>query len=259
MSGLCDRLIDIYLLAAYARVRCDKIYMAWPPYAAKSIDAQHRVTDILLENVLKFIRFPPEIVFDTSRPTLYFFDHYMGGGGNSDDFYAAYARDFCTAQQFKDALASVARDFGFCPAIGAFLETIPPKFVSVHVRRTDKVRNGPTDGNYIETNELEGLNILTCRAIDYYVFLGYDDFFVCGDEDDKNTPFVKYIEEIKGKHVFKIPDMPKWQGTYYDLAAMTRSDFNIASQRYSSFSRFPSLIGKGKFTTVFGLKDRGLI
>lgn len=258
-SGLGDRLIDLYMLAAYARARRVKLYTDWPIYDPKSIDAPYRVTDILLENVLKFLRFPPEIVFDNHSPTRDFFNHSIGGGGDLNDFYRAYASPFCTHDEFKSILAAVAKDFGFCPAIEAFLETIPPKFVAFHIRRTDRVRNETPDGTYIHASELDWLNNLTFKAIDYYIAQGYDTFFVCGDEDQKNVPFVEYIEKVKIKHVFKIPEMPKWQGTYYDLAVMTRSDFNVTSQRYSSFSRFPSFIGTGSFTSVCNLNHRGLI
>lgn len=258
MSGLGDRLIDIYMLAGLARVRGDKIYVNWPAFPAKSIDVSHRATDILLENVLKFLSFPPEIVFDRDSPTEDAFESYMGGGGDVNGFYGSYVAGSATLDEFKAALSGVAKDFIFCEAIRAYLETVPQKFVTLHIRRGDKVRNEPTDGTYTHITELDWLNQMTYKALDYYMAQGYDTFFVCGDEDEKKMPFVAHIES-KGKTIFKVPEMPKWQSTYYDMATMTQSDFNLASQRYSSFSRFPSFIGKGQFTTVFGLNHQGLI
>jgi hypothetical protein len=115
--------------------------------------------------------------------------------------------------------------------------------VALHVRRGDKVREEPHDGCFIETRELDQLNKLTFKAIDHFL-KSYTAFFVCGDEDSKNVPFVDYIR-AHGGTIVEIPQLEKWRMTYYDLAVLTRSSFNITSQRRSTFSSFPALIGKG--------------
>jgi hypothetical protein len=153
----------------------------------------------------------------------------------------------------------VADDFGFCDEIIRFISHLPRLFVTFHIRRTDKVRSGQTDGTYIQSSELALLDDLTYRAIDNLVAKGQWNFFLCGDDDASTAPFARYIEEDKHRAVIKLPEMPKWQTTYYDLAVMTRSFFVVASQRYSSFSRFPTLISGGVWTTVFGMRDQGLI
>jgi hypothetical protein len=61
----------------------------------------------------------------------------------------------------------------------------------------------------------------------------------------KNVPFVDYIR-ARGGSIVEIPQLEKWRMTYYDVAVMTRSSFNITSQRRSTFSSFPALIGKGQ-------------
>jgi len=259
LSGLADRLTDILALAAYARVRRAKLHINWPPFTAKAIDTSHRRTDILLENVLKFVVFPPEVIFNRSDAVDEDFNHYMGGGFNSDQFHAAHLKGICTIEEYKAAVAAVAKDFGFCESINTFLQTLPEKFVSFHIRRGDKVRSEPHDGCFIQTSELDWLNKATYRALDYYISAGYNAFFVCGDEDEKTQPFVDYACATKGKTVIKIPAMPKWEATYYDMAVMTKSVHNVASQRFSSFSLFPALIGHGSYTTVFGLNALGLI
>ena len=153
-------------------------------------------------------------------------------------------------------LQDIGGEFGFCPEINTFLDSLPDSFVSLHIRRTDMVRSGPPDGIHLQTCELGRLNELTYQAIDYLAAKGQRNFFVCGDDDASTAPFASYIEEDKRQIVIKLPEMPKWQTTYYDLAVMTRSDLNVASQRYSSFSRFPTLIGRGTWTTVFGMRDK---
>lgn len=252
-SGLADRLTDVLQMATYARARKAQLYMEWPRFPARSIDVEHRRTDILLDNVRKFINFPPEVMFNRPAHIDRTFDLYIGGATANSDFHHGHLKDVCTWEEFNEIFASVAKDFTFCDEINNFLKTLPDKFMALHVRRGDKVRvdNGveKQDGTYIYSHELDWLNGLTYKALDYYLSLGYDRFFVCSDEDNKKAMFVDYLIS-KGKSIITIPDLPKWQSTYYDLATMTRSDFNLTSQRYSSFSRFPSMIGIGKFQTV---------
>lgn len=258
MSGLGDRLTDILMLSAYARMRAAKILIDWPPFEAKSIDIEHRKTDILLENVLNFISFPPEVVFDKSSSANEDFPHYIGGGNNPAHFHQSYIADRGNLAEYLQALTAVSKDFVFCDAIRDFLKTVPKRFVSFHIRRGDKVRNEPSDGNFTNISELDWLTSATYRAFELYIKLSYDTFFICGDEDDKKAPFVEYVQG-KDKSVFKIPDMPKWESTYYDMAVMSKSEHNVASQRYSSFSSFPSLLSGGTYMTVFRLNAAGLV
>jgi hypothetical protein len=84
-------------------------------------------------------------------------------------------------------------------------------------------------------------------------------FFVCGDEDAKLKPFVDIHPRSGGTVIVNIPQLEKWRMTYYDLAVMTRSSFNITSQRRSTFSSFPALIGKGQYRTVYDLELDGVL
>ena len=255
-SGLGERLTDLLYLAAYARIRNITLYSEWPGFPAQSNIAPHRLADIRIENVLKFMRFPAEIVFDGKTQTEGYFNHSLGGGYSTADFYQRYLADYCSQNEFESVLKAIADEFVFCPEINKFLDSLPDSFVSLHIRRTDSVKSGQRYGVHIQTSELGRLNEMTYRAIDYLVAKGQRTFFLCGDDDESTAPFAKYIEEEKHNSVIKLPEMPKWQATYYDLAVMTRSFLIVASQRYSSFSRFPMLIGCGFWTTVFGMRDK---
>jgi hypothetical protein len=260
-SGLADRLNDLLLVGTYARCLGAQLLMEWPAFPAKSIDVAHRRQDILLDNIRAHINLPREFVFNPRLRADSTFDFYIGGCGDKNAFYVQHLKDTCSQEQFNVIFDSVARDFTFCPEITSFLDALPEKFVSFHIRRGDKVRppeTGMHDNTYVHTTEIEWLDSITYKAIDRYLRLGYTTFFVCGDEDEKTAPFVQYIES-KGGAVIRLPDLPKWKTTYYDLAVMTRSDFNVTSQRYSSFSRFPSQIGKGTFVSVVGLEAEGLL
>ena len=268
-SGLADRLNDILFMATYARAYNGNVYINWPRFPAKDIDVAHRRTDILIENVLKFINFPKEVHFEHCPHVNKTFDHYIGGACSIEGFHHAYLKDICDYEKYFSIFKSVAADFTFCDLIKAHLANLPQKFVTFHIRRGDKVRLEKHDNTFINNHQLNFVDSATYKAIDLFVRLGYEDFFLCGDEDEKTRPFADYIKS-KDKKIITLPEMPKWQSTYFDLATMTRSDYNIVSQRYSSFSYFPSKLrgitidgplgqGQNVFHTVFGLTDAKLI
>lgn len=258
-SGLGDRLVDILTMLAYARCYGAILHMEWVkfPYRA-GLDTEHRQTDILLSNVVQYINFPPGIVFDDDTHCDRTFNDYVGGGHNLLGFWQDQLKDTCSFDTFDAHVTRVGSEFSFCQAITEFLATIPAKFVSIHIRRGDKVRDEEPDHAFIHRRELERLDNLTYRAIDYAIRRGFKTFFFCGDEDEKKRPFVDYAHS-KGIETFSIPSMDKWQATYFDIAVMTKSELNIASQRYSTFSRFPSLIGRGHYKTVFDLENEGVL
>jgi hypothetical protein len=259
LSGLCDRLIDIIAVIALARVQGATLYVDWPVFDFRpSLDVAHRQTDILIENVQQYINFPAGIVFDAITEADRSFPLYIGTAIPLDRIHQDYLSDVCSLDVYLETAERVAKEFSFCPVIESFIKTVPDKFVSFHIRRGDKVRTEQHDGSYIHVSELEYLDRITYQAIDYHFRLGYDTFFFCGDEDHKKKPFVDYAV-AKGAKTFTIPSMDKWQSTYFDIAVMTKSELNITSQRYSSFPRFPALIGKGKFNTVFNLEKDGVL
>lgn len=259
-SGLGDRLYDLLFLTAYARIlKADTLLVQWGKFDPKPIDTKHRAVDIKLENVLRFLRFPREIVYDNGQTKHdATFDSAIGGGGDYMALYEAHLKGHCSYPEFDQIICAAAKDFGFCPEIGAWLKEVPEHFVALHIRRGDKVRDGWHDGTFIATDELTRLDSLTLRAIDYFFDQGFCTFFVCGDEDAKKVPFVDYIKK-KGGQVFDIPPMEKWQSTYYDLGTMTKAKRIATSQRFSTFSLFPALIGVGHCMNVFQMERHGLV
>lgn len=254
-SGLCDRLYDLLFLAAYARLKNGRIILDWPPFDFQPIDVDHRRMDILLENVQAHINFPSEIVFSKDHPHDACFVYAIGAGAPYKDLHGAHV-DFCTWEQFQQTISEVKHEFTFCASINSFLGTIPKRFATLHIRRGDKVRTTPHDGRFITVDELDRLNELTYKAIDYLA-TRFDTFFLCGDEDEKIKPFRAYVES-KGCSTFRLPAMEKWVSTYYDIAVMTQSEFIVTSQRYSTFSLVPSLLGIGQTKTVYEMEEGGL-
>jgi hypothetical protein len=255
-SGLCDRLYDLLFLATLARVQCARLFVDWQHFDIQPIDMAHRRIDILLENVRAHINFPSEIVFSKDDPCDTIFDYAIGAGASYEDLFAVHGSHLCSHQEFKRVLGEVRKEFTFCAPITSFLTSIPSRFASIHVRRGDKVRTTPHDGRFITVDELDRLNELTYKAIDYLA-TRFSAFFLCGDEDEKIKPFRSYIE-AKGCTTFGLPAMEKWVSTYYDIAVMTKSEFIVTSQRFSTFSLVPSLLGIGQTQTVYEMEEGAL-
>ena len=153
-SGLADRLNDILFMATYARAYSGNVYINWPKFPAKDIDVAHRRTDILLENVLKFINFPKEVHFQHCSHVQKTFDHYIGGACSIEGFHHAYLKDICDYEKYFSIFKSVAADFTFCDLIKAHLANLPQKFVTFHIRRGDKVRLEKHDNTFINNHAL---------------------------------------------------------------------------------------------------------
>ena len=275
-SGLGDRLKDIVLLAAYGKIFGEDVYMTWQRYAGhvkketRALDPSHRYIDTILDNVKKHINFPKNIIIENEimgvsgwangldtyrlRSKFTLFEFGIGGVSGSHGFWHAYLKDKCTFEEYEIKLEEALSEFGFCKEITDFLNTLPELFISFHIRRGDKVRAESTDGTYIHSDDLSELNKITYEAIDYYADR-YDTFFICSDQDDKKQEFSDYLKS-KNKKILELPLMEKWQQTYYDIATMTKSKVNIASNRYSSFSSFAAQMGKGNFKTVYDFKEK---
>jgi len=250
-SGLGDRLMDMRLVVTYARLNSAQLLLVWPKFEAKSIDAEHRRTDILVGNVLKYLTFPKEVAFDSS-PADEIFPNYLGGGVDNHDFWHAYLQGSCSFETFITTLDQVTSEFGFCEAVNSFTSSLPATFVSFHVRRSDKVRNEgwPTDNHMVKAAELPELDALTIRAIDRHLSEGCQHMFFCGDEDAKTQLFIEHASS-KGANIIRLPEMQKWETTFYDMAVMTKSSANVVSNRRSSFCLFPSLVGRRPCYTVY--------
>lgn len=250
-SGLGDRLVDLILLLAYARVRGKSLCLEWPEFPAKSIDCAHRSTDILLENVRSYIHFPPDLHFGLDGDET--FDQTIGGGASVETFFNGRMQGMCSLEEYKATVRGVTEDFRFCDEINQVVDAAPKSFVSFHIRRGDKVRDClEHDGNFILQPELPRLNELTVLAMESFRDR-FDDYFFCADENENNAPFVN-LAQSWGKNVVRIPEMEKWRSTYYDIAMMCASAAIITSQRYSSFSRCAAMLGDVPIQTAYAFQ-----
>lgn len=257
MSGLGDRLIDLTMVAAYARARSMKLNVVrWPgPHPAGKDVVAHRAIDLLLGNVRAHIVFPAGVVFDDDCNGEDF-PIYLGGGVSTGDFHRAFTGGGCTRDVYEKHYYEVAREFSFSDGIKAFLNGLPSNIASLHVRRGDKIRSDIQDGAVLPDSELGLLQSMSCNAIDCFINRGMN-VFICGDEDNKVEPFKNYARS-RGARIVEIPpSMPKWQQTYFDLAVLSRSEIIMPSHRGSNFSLFAAMIGEGKYVPVYNLSSLG--
>lgn len=250
ISGLGDRIIDIIYLLSFARIKKQKLCFYWPEFKMKTIDASHRKKDILLDNIRQYINFPYDVVFNEMPCDHEKYDSYLGAGADTRGFYQRF-KDHCSFAEYERSYKSVVKDITFKDPILSYINTLPEKFISFHIRRTDKVRPDTHDGCFITNNELSGLNQLTHKAIKFYIEEGYNDFFLCSDADESKSEFIEHLQK-ENKNILTIPNnLEKWQQTFYDLAIMSKSKEIIISQRYSSFSILAGKLGGFDARLVF--------
>lgn len=283
-SGLGDRLSDILLIATYARALKTEVTFTWETYrghenpSIRQLDPLFRYIDTDLNNIKKYIIFPDNVIvkpyieienqkfigwitdpkqLNIVRSKYETFENSLGGAVIIFDFWNNFLKDKLPFNELQKSFNTTIKGFGFCSEINSYLSTLPERFMSFHIRRGDKVRSENTDGTYIHSDEIEELNNITYECLEYFSEK-YDHFFICSDQDEKKAEFVDYLTS-KGKNIISLPPgLEKWQQTYYDMATMTKSDTNIASNRYSSFSCFPSIIGNKMWRNVFDWKASNL-
>jgi hypothetical protein len=164
-SGLCDRLYDLHFLSAYARVQGAKLYTKWEKFDLKDIDAPHRRQDILIENVRAHIQVPRGNCHRRAgRVRLPPSSRHRRGGPTKTS--GGCTPSICSWDVYKQALAETAKGLRLLPEINAVLATLPEKFAAYTFGAATKCAE-PHDGCYIEFHELDRLNELTFKAIDW--------------------------------------------------------------------------------------------
>lgn len=251
-SGLGDRLLNVIFMLTVCRKINSPLYLEWKRYGLKSIDAQFRAQDILLENILSKLTFPNDlhIVNPGKIPSSGLICNKYGSSVNTCEFYSGYANEFFKSlQEFQQNVLNVAKNIQFKNKINT-----PTNLVTIHIRRTDKVRprDSGLDGFMIACDELEELNNIT---INYIKDLSktYKHYYIAGD-DPKSTEWFKQHIIDQGLFLYTPPltqQQEQWEQTYTDLQIMANSKVILQSQKNSSFSRLASYIGNNKLINVF--------
>lgn len=273
-SGLGDRLIDLYLLSCigYSRPEVGKIIIPWRAFNKDSAHhsvPEYRFEDILLSNVLKHMMFPRNtIVVDTEKQHSVHSDlplnraNYITNGTarwifdiNQDKDLRRFHREVLSDIPYETVVEASKRslsEFVFTNETMSLISHLMQEpYGSLHIRRTDKVRERRADDLMIDFSELHLLNQKTYDAIEFAVGeLGISRFYVCSDDDSAAKPFTDRLLEM-GCSIIPAPNTQKWKTTYCDLALMSKSQIIIQSQKASVFSNVASLIGSVRLFNVF--------
>ena len=104
LSGLCDRLMDLFLMSTYARVQNKNLLLEWK-LQSRFTDLQlktwskDRFEDYKKENFTRYFNLPNNILFldeNNFEGVEIVFDHYLGGMYSAKTFYQEYCSTFCS-------------------------------------------------------------------------------------------------------------------------------------------------------------------
>lgn len=265
LSGLCDRLIDLHLMAALAEILDRQLILEWKK--TTELNDFQRVTwssarqlDYLVENFTRYFYLPRNIRFvklisDEIDDSCVFFNHYLGGVYSPKTFFDKYCGNFCTYESFENIYYKKINEFKPTSKLLDLIGILPEINISVHLRRGDKVTSDP-DFVQIHTTELSDLEILTGKCFSDQLSKYQPrnpNVFICSDSELAKKSFIE--NNCSSCNVIDINNQfYDYEKTYIDIFLLSISDVIILSQRHSNFSLFSSLINKKKLIYLYESK-----
>jgi hypothetical protein len=268
-SGLCDRLQDLFLVAAYANmINCD-LYLYWPE-GQKDLQfndfqlktwPKSRWSDYLKNNLCSYFNLPNNVYFlndnDSNKEGYYFyFNDYLGGIFNRKTFSEKYNLNKLEFYKFHDECLS---QFTPKDKLVSLFNTSDNIDLAIHLRRTDKVNSLPNFFLEIHSSELQNLNDKTIQCILNEVQNNKEkkiNVYICSDCEDTKKYFNETISNVC--NIIETPQINfDYEQTYIDLYYLSNSKKLIMSQKHSNFSYFSSSIKKNLL--IYFYKENELI
>lgn len=252
LSGLCDRLIDLLLLATYAKIKKKSLELYWKDQPNQNNQLErmrpsYRWDDYKLEYLIKYIKLPQNVIIHNhlididSRSDIEIFESYLGGIYSPITFCETMMKNLCDFDTFNTTFNEIASEI-------SFLNLDKYKFsannlLSVHLRRTDKTMCGSVTHG-VDQDQLEDLDRRTNEAITNILSLNKENtnIYFCSDDDDVKKIYVDKYKKIC--NVIEITCDNKIEQTYFDLLIMSNSKNIILSQRHSNYSLLACLLKK---------------
>ena len=295
LSGLCDRLIDFFLIATYCKLNESNFISIWRPLHSSRSDGKSvyqtnenngeiskffkevRYSDYKHENFLKYFELPKNTLIENyklnilSFPNLSYFDGYIGGVESPITFYEKYVvnddrilnpdspfkknKFNITKEEFVKTFYSVCNSFQPTKKLIEISKIDVIPDLTIHLRREDKIRLSKFNGELIDYRELNDLNDVTKLAIDSFLEKKPNAKLLFCSDNEEEK--LKF-EKLYIENIIKTPTFEfDFEQTYYDLYIMSISKNILLSQRYSGFSMFSSFINKNNF--VYLLEDGQII
>ena len=259
-SGLCDRLIDLFIIASMAKIYNKYLYLVWEEQPINDIQMliwnKIRFNDYKIENVKEYFNFPNFINF-ISHQDLYnkvnnknneediIFDNYLGGIYSPITFYDQFIDKKYDKLIFINIFKNLINQFQPTNKLLNLVKDIPENLISVHLRRTDKSSElvSADDSNGVDIRYIDDLNNKTNDIINEFIEKNYKNFYFCSD-----CPNTKKYYENNYSHmnIINYNINASIEQTYIDIYLMSKSKYIILSQKHSSFSLFSSMINNVK-------------
>ena len=267
-SGLCDRLLDLSLMASLAKFYNCNLILKWEPFYSSSggyissnkiaeksgftkYDSR-RYEDYLYENFTQYFTVPQNVnVFQDSQmkdlEIDFLFEDYLGGVHSVKTFWEKYLSQKVSFQNFLFIYEDILSEFKPTQKLLDVVDSINTPKLSVHLRRTDKV---VIDPDHFAVSEVEELNKKTLDSINSFIQKNGEDVKIYFSSDD-NQEKIKYKNRYKNYLVEeKLGDLG-FINTYIDMFLLSTSETIILSQKHSNFSIFCSLIGKTRLIYLY--------
>jgi len=262
-SGLCDRLIDLFIIASTAKLYNKELYLYWEEQPINDIQRniwnKIRFDDYKIENVTQYFNFSDIIHFVSKEilieMSLYndnkiIFNNYLGGVYSPITFYENFIDKIYTLDTYLNIFKNLVNQFKPTDKLLNLIKDIPENIVSIHLRRTDKssIYISSEDSHGVSLNEMDILNNNTKTIINKIINNGYNNLYFSSDCPSTK---LEYENIYKNYNILNFSVNNNIEQTYIDIYIMSISKYIIMSQKHSSFSLFSSLINQSNLIYLY--------
>lgn len=252
LSGLCDRLLDLHLVAAMARLENRELVLDWKlqsgftEHQLKTWNSA-RFEDYKKENFTQYFNLPQNVRLvesihkepRTSQDSI--FPEYIGGCHSPKTFNSRFCGQY-SLEQFNEAFNEVTGEFTPTEKLLNLVSNINIPEIGVHLRRGDKITATP-DPVQLHSNDLNDLNLMTENCLEKLI-TSNTPVFVCSDTKESKD---NLVNKFKSKCNFiEFNSTHPFEQTYIDIYLLSKCKTIIMSQKHSNFSLFCSLLNKAK-------------
>jgi len=258
-SGLCDRLIDLFIIASISKLFNKELYLSWEEQTISDIQKliwnNIRIDDYKIENVIQYFNFPSIIHFISKEELQNKINNkseddilcniYLGGVYSPFTFYDKFIDKQYNKNNYINIFKNLINQFKPTTKLLNLIKNIPKNLISVHLRRTDKSSKliNADEAQGVDINNMDDLNNKTMELINKFIINDYNNYYFSSDCIDTKINY----EDIYSKYnIINYEINIPYEQTYIDLYLMSKSKYIILSQRHSSFSLFCSLINNAK-------------
>jgi hypothetical protein len=262
-SGLCDRLIDLFIIASTSKLYNKELYLHWEEQPINDIQRniwnKIRFDDYKIENVIQYFNFPDIIHFiskdELNKISNYqenniIFNNYLGGIYSPITFYEKFINKTYTLDTYLDIFKIMINKFKPTDKLLNLVKNINENITSIHLRRTDKssIYVSPEDAHGVPLNEIDILNNNTKTIINQIINNGYNNLYFSSDCPSTKLEYENYYKDY---NILNFNINNSIEQTYIDIYIMSISKYTIMSQKHSSFSLFSSLINESNLIYLY--------